>query len=1229
MKKYIKQITAVTLSAAMVLSSVDGRFVSAADVSYAQMIGNSSYNVALNKTATAYPGCAEGSISNLTNGNHANGHCALSSGWGYSGEAYAVVDLGDYYDASTIDEIVITYKDAAENDTVVGRTYSIQYSIDGINYDTVVTSETVTADGLFNEIGGIERATKDDVSSFSGAVRYVKVYYPSVPTYGIQITEIAVLDTDSNLATVDMGTCDNPAAVTVTADQTDFRQVKLTVTAGDNQEGFVYYVYMDDSNTPCCTAQAGQEYTISNVPAGTHTFTVVSSYQGKTSSGLESDAVVVYDYESFLTDSQMNLAYQKNYTLDSGNSTEGNGSITDGQIGNSYVTSSKGKAGSWSTIDLGNIYEAGGIDKIVIWYRIATGGCWPENGGLQIQYSVDGIAYETVATLSQAMFNEQRQNQGAPFKIGVDIPEQITADEVRYVRIYYPNPVAYGAQVSEVAVYDLDNDAKLSEKEVNVYNAADVTVASTEDTFGQIRFTVVAGENQSEYRYLAFLDDESTPALTQVVAGTQYVIDGVDAGEHTIKIVSSYQGRSSEGIISQPVYVYDYESYLTNPHKNIALLKDYTLDCDEPSEGTGSITNGVIASGNNDYVTATKSDANAANHGDTSWYTVDLGNVYDASGIDEIIVWYRNTIDGCYPTNNNQSLQIQFSVDNDIFTTVSTVTNTEVLAAKAAQGKAPFKVIADLNNLSGDVRYIRFYYSETPVYGAQTTEVAVFDLDEDIQLSQNAIDVPEVTNLTAGPSGANAFEYSFTPAEGDGFTYNVLLINQRDEVVQEYKNVTAGQGTINHVAEGNYRIAVETVDALGELSELVYSDLFTVSDIEQLDSLTAVTNDGQWHQAGGYSYKITNQNAGGQIAVDADDENHIQTKFTFTANDNLKGVQLKKSYTGLIPGETYKMKISLYSNGNNGDIGMSGIGGTRTLVKNIFDLELTAVADTSGKADFVFDLGMLKSGALLDFSDPVFEDAQGNVTSSFMFSDAISVEGFQMKTNGINGDVAFRTVCKAPKTGSTITVDGHTYTVAGMGTIFTLDPNPTYDKNNNLITPRYTVLDPSMQTDPNEYNAYLGYYKYNNVNYTYGYVATQAGIISDYNPADKDNSYYVRTMTGIDSQLINKIMHVRAFVVTTDNKFIYGTEVKDISVGEVAAYIYDHSSAPNYHGHEYLYSILSDASFIGEDSPYYRPNKKEYGWNDSLYTPEEKETMEAPEQTTEVDDTIINEDPEF
>lgn len=218
MKKYIKQITAVTLSATMVLGGVDGRFVSAADVSYAQMINNSNYNVALNKTATAYPGCAEGNVNNITNGNpsenNGGGHCALSSGWGYSGEAYAVVDLGDYYDASTIDEIVITYKDAADNDTVLNRTYSIQYSIDGINYDTVKTSDTVTA--FTNADGSISNATVDDVSSYSGTVRYVKAYYPSVPTYGIQIAEIAVLDTNGDLAKGTVEECDNPAAVTVT-----------------------------------------------------------------------------------------------------------------------------------------------------------------------------------------------------------------------------------------------------------------------------------------------------------------------------------------------------------------------------------------------------------------------------------------------------------------------------------------------------------------------------------------------------------------------------------------------------------------------------------------------------------------------------------------------------------------------------------------------------------------------------------------------------------------------------------------------------------------------------------------------------------------------------------------------------------------------------------------------------------------------------------------------------
>ena len=87
-------------------------------------------NMVLDSTAEVYPGCAEGQVVNLTNGSLTNGHCALSSGWGYTGDAYAIVDLGDYYWADSLDQIILAYKDMADNDTVVGRTYNIQYSVD-------------------------------------------------------------------------------------------------------------------------------------------------------------------------------------------------------------------------------------------------------------------------------------------------------------------------------------------------------------------------------------------------------------------------------------------------------------------------------------------------------------------------------------------------------------------------------------------------------------------------------------------------------------------------------------------------------------------------------------------------------------------------------------------------------------------------------------------------------------------------------------------------------------------------------------------------------------------------------------------------------------------------------------------------------------------------------------------------------------------------------------------
>lgn len=205
MKKKISKLIAVVLSLALVITSfgIYHDKTNAEEVSLAEMIASTEYNVALNKQAAAYPEAVEGDISRLTDGVLGAQDAAIQvtiskQGWNYNEESYATIDLGDTYDASTLDKVVVQYRYGTVNQTiasVVGRPYSVQYSVDGENFTTVAQRENTQ----LNE----ERMTIDDVLNVSGAVRYIRIYYPQTPQYGMQILEIAVLDTDKDLKTSD------------------------------------------------------------------------------------------------------------------------------------------------------------------------------------------------------------------------------------------------------------------------------------------------------------------------------------------------------------------------------------------------------------------------------------------------------------------------------------------------------------------------------------------------------------------------------------------------------------------------------------------------------------------------------------------------------------------------------------------------------------------------------------------------------------------------------------------------------------------------------------------------------------------------------------------------------------------------------------------------------------------------------------------------------------------
>ena len=221
-------------------------------------------------------------------------------------------------------------------------------------------------------------------------------------------------------------------------------------------------------------------------------------------------------------------------------------------------------------------------------------------------------------------------------------------------------------------------------------------------------------------------------------------------------------------------------------------------------------------------------------------------------------------------------------------------------------------------------------------------------------------------------------------------------------------------------------------------------------------------------------------------------------------------------------------------------------------------------------------------------------------------SELINVEGFQIRTKDTEEcGVSFRAVCKAPNVGTTIaTIDGVDFKIKDIGTIYTIES----DKDNALSVSD-TYLNPNMKSGSYDGSSYQ-YFEGLNYNYTIGYIATTEGISSGWKETDTDNTYYVRTMTKCDINIATKHL-VRAFVVAQsdsgDEIIVYGKYAREMTIAEVADYLYVNSLSSNFQGHKFLYNSILSKEKDGRENvnAYYRTTTVDYGWNDNLFTPEQ------------------------
>ena len=210
----------------------------------------------------------------------------------------------------------------------------------------------------------------------------------------------------------------------------------------------------------------------------------------------------------------------------------------------------------------------------------------------------------------------------------------------------------------------------------------------------------------------------------------------------------------------------------------------------------------------------------------------------------------------------------------------------------------------------------------------------------------------------------------------------------------------------------------------------------------------------------------------------------------------------------------------------------------------------------------------------------------------------ISVVGYQIKTNGeIRKGISFRTLCQAPNPGSIISVNGTDYTVTNLGVIYTKDINTSGMNASNVLDKSYTELNTipySQLISSGVYDfKYIGMKSYQNEVVTFGYIATDKGVIGS-----KDGyTNYVRTMTKMDPYVTN-CLHIRAFVEAVDkegkNVIIYGSTGSLASVAEVAYKVYMKSAAQDEEGHNYIYDIILNK--LPKSNPFYKDTPEEYGW---------------------------------
>lgn len=755
-------------------------------------------NLAFKKTASVSSHKEGTGVGSLTDGvwDKWNGNYE-----GINTPGYFEVDLGQEYAASSIDQVVVWFRNGSNN-LYPSNGFDIQFG--NLVFDTVskVTKMPAGADGAQADGSQYMVATTMDKENLKGNVRKVRININQAVAWGAQVTEIAVFS-ENPQGPVEVEPADNPAKVDVSSETSkDFTgNIKFNITAGENQDGYKYAVFVDNSETASFTdCVAGKDYTITGVTSGKHTVKVISIYNGGYSTGIVSDEVEVSTkldgYVALDTEDWHPMDTETKYTISDDNKPASEWNIYTGNTWSGIVASAKDGKDGEDTISV-YVENAANQEWGLQLGKIFTGLDAGKTYAYQIVYEIDGVSSQWSDT--------------------------VIADANGTAKIIK----ALGSIVGAGKIFTVTK-TEISEPSANAASV-DVSSEKSQSLSGDIKFHITAGENQENYKYIVYLDNETSPSLTDCVAGRDYTITGVSSGKHTIKVVSSNNGFVSDGLISTEVEVKTVLDDFKDYTKNFAYMASWELMGGQSSEGEGSITNGIVSG--DDYATPTKGT-------DGSYFIIDIGEECNAADIDSIYTCYRIDVGGCYPGDGG--MLIEYSTDKENWTKAATISQVEFNKQHDAQKTAPFGILADVSGVNeGTVRYVKVSCPKAVGYGMQVTEIAILGAVPE-SMRPHAPAAPTGLNNKKGENIKENYNFIWEAVEGS-VTYNLYVNDIR---VNSEAITTTSYNTFDYFAlqpAGKYTVSVTAIEAKAGLE----SEKISI-EYENVELKPTVSSDGNY-----------------------------------------------------------------------------------------------------------------------------------------------------------------------------------------------------------------------------------------------------------------------------------------------------------------------------------------------------------------------------------------------